>query len=157
MEQKTFKAPPSHYFLRLYGTPLKYVLGRYILLLTVTGRNTGLPRTIPLQYEPVGNTYQVGSARGAKADWFLNIVADGRVEVQVMGRRFPAIAEPITDPCRVADFLALRLCRHPFMVGRILRSAGLPRSPSRAELEQYAQQLAMVILHPQADVISRVG
>ncbi len=150
MERKRFKAPPNTLLLRLYRTPLRHVLGRLILLLTTTGRRTGLPRTTPLQYELVNGAYYVGSSRGTRADWFRNVVADNRVEVQVKGRRFAATAEPVIDTCRIADFLALRLRRHPLMVGLILHSAGLTGKPSRAELEAYAQGLALVILHPQA-------
>jgi hypothetical protein len=58
------------------------------------------------------------------------------------------MAETVTDPCRIADFLELRLKRHPRMVGKILKSEGLPEAPSRAELEEYAQRLAMVIIRP---------
>ncbi len=124
------------------------LIGRLILLLTTTGRKTGLPRVTPLQYEQVEGVFYVGSARGTKADWFRNIVADGRVKVRFGTREFEALAEPVTDPCRIADFLELRLTRHPRMIGAILRSEGLPAEPSRADLEAYALQSAMVIIRP---------
>jgi deazaflavin-dependent oxidoreductase (nitroreductase family) len=82
---------------------------RVVLVLTTTGRKSGLPRQTPLQYEQVGDDYYIGSARGPQADWFRNLQADPRVEVLVGGRQFPAQAEAVTDPLRIADFLALRL------------------------------------------------
>jgi hypothetical protein len=71
------------------------------------------------------------------------------VQIQVKSRCYRAVAEPITDPARIADFLALRLRRHPLLVGLILRHEGLSRRPTRAELLGYAAQLAMVIVRPQ--------
>lgn len=150
MAGKSFTAPPKGAILRLYRTPLHMLMGRMILLLTTTGRKSGLPRTTPLQYEVVDGAYCLGSARGQHADWFQNILAHRQVEIQVKSRCYRAVAEPITDPARIADFLALRLRRHPLMVGMILRMDGLPRHPSRADLLAYAGRLAMVIIRPQS-------
>ena len=143
-----FRPPPSKAIKALYGLGFGPLLGRFILLLTTTGRKSGLPRVTPLQYEEVGGAYYVGSARGTKADWFRNILVNPCVQVRVKSRKFEALAKPVTDPCRIADFLELRLERHPAMVGAILKSEGLPASPTHAELEAYAQRLAMVIIHP---------
>jgi deazaflavin-dependent oxidoreductase (nitroreductase family) len=132
----------------LYGLGLGPLIGRWVLLLITTGRKSGQPRTTPLQYEEVDGAIYIGAARGRKADWFRNIVAHPQVEVRVKSRRFQGIAEPVTDPVRIADFLALRLQRHPKMVGAILRSADLPSAPDRAQLEKYAAGLAMVVIRP---------
>ncbi len=143
-----FRAPPAGLMRFLYRSGLSPVLGRLVLLLTTTGRKSGLPRTTPLQYEQVDGAIYVASARGAKADWFRNILADRCVRVRIGSREFEGLAEPVTDACRIADFLELRLKRHPQMVGAILKSVGLSASPTRPELEEYARQLAMVIIHP---------
>jgi deazaflavin-dependent oxidoreductase (nitroreductase family) len=143
-----FRPPPPQLMRFLYRSGLGPVVGRLVLLLTTKGRKSGLPRTTPLQYEELDGAIYVGSARGVKADWFRNILANPCVKVRVGSLEFDATAEPVTDPCRIADFLELRLRRHPRMVGAILKSAGVSPSPSRPELEAYAAQLAMVILHP---------
>ena len=57
---------------------------RIVLLLTTTGRKSGLPRTTPLQYEEINGAYYVGSTRGSQADWFQNIQADPYVQVQAV-------------------------------------------------------------------------
>ncbi len=132
----------------LYRFPLSLALGRVILLLTTTGRKSRLQRVTPLQYEEVEGAIYVASARGAKADWFRNILEDPCVKVRIAAREFEGRAEPVTDPCRIADFLELRLKRHPQMVGAILKSVGLPAAPTRNQLEQYSAQLAMVIIRP---------
>jgi deazaflavin-dependent oxidoreductase (nitroreductase family) len=150
MKDKTdeFRAPPPHLMRFLYRSGLAPMLGRIVLLLTTTGRKSGLPRVTPLQYEELDGAIYVGSARGVKADWFQNILANPCVLVRVKSRQFEGLAEPVTDPCRIADFLEMRLKRHPRMVGAILKSVGLSTSPTRGELEDYARQLAMVIIHP---------
>jgi deazaflavin-dependent oxidoreductase (nitroreductase family) len=122
-----------------------------VLLLVTTGRKSGLRRVTPLQYEELDGDYVVASARGTAADWYRNLAADPCVEVQVRGDRFPAYAEPITDPVEVADFLELRLERHPRMMGAMLRAEGLTTRPSRAELEEFARKIAIVRLHPESE------
>jgi deazaflavin-dependent oxidoreductase (nitroreductase family) len=142
------RTPPAGFIRRLYAWGMAPLLGRIILLLTTTGRKSGQPRITPLQYEEVHGAIYVASARGQKADWFRNILADPCVQVRVGSREFEGEAEPVTDSDRIADFLELRLRRHPRMVGAILKSEGLSDPPTRAELEEYAGQLAMVIVHP---------
>jgi deazaflavin-dependent oxidoreductase (nitroreductase family) len=143
-----FSSPPKEPILRLYRSPLAFLLGRFILLLTTRGRKSGLPRVTPLQYEKIDGDYYLGSGRGVKADWYRNIQACPAVELQVKWTKLHGKAESITDPLRIADFLEYRLKRHPTMVGRIMEMDGLPRKPNRAELEAYAARLALVIVHP---------
>lgn len=124
---------------------------RVVMLLTTTGRKSGLPRQTPLQYEKVNDDYYIASARGSDADWFKNIVADPKVHVQIRDREFDAIAEPVTDPVRIADFIELRLHRHPIMIRLIMHLFdGLPLQFSRADLEEFCKEKAMVILQPRA-------
>ena len=121
---------------------------KVVLVLTTTGRKSGLARQTPLQYEQVGEDIYIASARGPQADWFRNLQANPRVEVLVQGKQFAAQAEAVTDPTRIADFLALRLERHPRMVGLIMRMEGFPLSYTRAELEKFAAGKALAVLHP---------
>ena len=129
-----------------YALGLGPVIGRLILLLTTMGRKSGLPRVTPLQYEEENGVFYVASARGQQADWFRNIVADPHVEVRVKGGRWRGLAEPIVEPSRIADFLELRLSRHPRMIGAMLRGEGLPARPTRAQLEHFAEKIAVVAI-----------
>jgi deazaflavin-dependent oxidoreductase (nitroreductase family) len=126
--------------------------GELILLLTTTGRKSGLPRVTPLQYEELQGVYYVGSARGEDADWYRNILADPRVEVQVKAHRFYGRAEVINDVKDVADFLQLRLDRRPKMIGAIMRLEGLPRDFERADLEAFAADKAVIAIHAEQEV-----
>ena len=132
----------------LYAVGLGPLIGKIILLLTTTGRKSGLKRVTPVQYEEIDHKYYVGSARGRQADWFRNIQADPRVEVRVKSLHFQGQAEIVLDPVKIADFLEYRLRAHPRMVGMMMKMHGLPSKPSRSQLENLSANLAMVILHP---------
>ena len=98
----------------LYAIGLGPLIGRIILLLTTTGRRSGMKRVTPLQYEMIGSDYYLGAARGVKA-----------------------------------DFMEVRLERHPRMIGLIMQKAhGLPKRPSREQLEDLAKDEVFVIVHP---------
>lgn len=122
---------------------------RIVLLLTTIGRKSGLPRVTPLQYEEVEGQIYVASARGRQADWYKNILRNPNVRVQIRQREFDATAEPVTDPARIADFLELRLRRHPVMVRLIMHLFDrLPLRFTRADLEELSKEKALVIFHP---------
>lgn len=133
----------------LYAIGLGPVIGKIILLLTTTGCKTGLKRVTPLQYEEIDGKYYLGSARGLQADWVRNIQADPNVTVRVKSLDFQGKAEVVTDPARFADFVEIRLQRHPVIVGTIMQKAhGLPKQPKREQLEALAENEALVIITP---------
>jgi deazaflavin-dependent oxidoreductase (nitroreductase family) len=122
---------------------------RVVLLLTTLGRKSGLSRMTPLQYEEVNGNFYVASARGTEADWYKNILAHPDVHIRIRDREFDAMAEPVTDPAGIADFIELRLRRHPVMVRLIMHLFdGLPLKYNRAELEHFCKEKAMVVLRP---------
>ena len=69
------------------------------LLLTTVGRQSGEKRTSPLFYGTAGDAYIViGSKGGADTQpgWYLNLLANPTVEVQVARERFTARARVAT-------------------------------------------------------------
>ncbi len=69
--------------------------GAKTLLLTTRGRRSGEPRTAPLIYGTDDGSYLiVASVGGADQPpaWYLNLLADPEVEVQLLGERFQARA-----------------------------------------------------------------
>ena len=83
-----------------YAVGLGPLIGRFVMLLTTTGRKSGKPRVVPLQYEEIDGKIFLGSSRGEKGDWVRNIRANPKVEVRVKARRFAGTAEVI---CSTAD------------------------------------------------------
>jgi len=69
-----------------------------VLLLTTTGRRTGQPRTWPVVYLDDGDRYLI-VASNAGSDhhpaWYLNLLDQPEVEVEVGGRREVRVAEPL--------------------------------------------------------------
>jgi deazaflavin-dependent oxidoreductase (nitroreductase family) len=65
------------------------------LILTTTGRRSGQPRSAPLIFGQDGDAYVVVASKGGAARhpaWYLNLVDQPKVEVQVRGERFEAVA-----------------------------------------------------------------
>jgi len=144
---KTTGVPPNKLMVRLYRLGLGLLAGRTILLLTTTGRKSGLPRVTPLQYEKVNGEIVVACGFGRQSDWVRNLQNDPHAQVQIRMRQFRVVAELITDAETICDFIVLRLKRHPLMVGAILHSKGLSFKPARSDLLAYSQGLAMAVVH----------
>lgn len=133
----------------LYALGLGPVIGKLILLLTTTGRRSGKRRVTPLQYEEIDGLYYLGAARGLRADWVRNIQACPEVELRIGAKHFYGHAEVVNNASQFADFMEVRLQRHPRLIGLIMEKAhGLPRRPSREQLEGLAVDEAMVIVRP---------
>jgi len=65
------------------------------LVLTTTGRRSGDKRRNALIYGTDGDDYVVVASKGGHKNhplWYLNLVADPNVQVQVLGERFKARA-----------------------------------------------------------------
>ncbi len=74
-----------------------------ILLLTTKGRASGQPRTTPLIFIHDGENFVVIASRGGAPDhpdWYLNLETEPRVEVQVKGDVFQAMARTAEAPER---------------------------------------------------------
>lgn len=68
--------------------------GASCLVLTTTGRRTGEPRKLPLIYGRDDERYLVVASKGGAPNhpfWYLNIVDNPEVEVQVLAERFRAV------------------------------------------------------------------
>jgi deazaflavin-dependent oxidoreductase (nitroreductase family) len=69
--------------------------GSKILLLTTKGRKSGEPRTTPLIYEHDGDRCVIVASQGGAPEhpgWYRNLEKDPNVELQVLGKVFPARA-----------------------------------------------------------------
>jgi deazaflavin-dependent oxidoreductase (nitroreductase family) len=73
--------------------------GTQALILTTTGRRSGEQRTHPLIYGRHGNDYLVVASKGGDPhhpDWYLNLVANPEVGIQVKGDKMRAHARTAT-------------------------------------------------------------
>ena len=83
--------------------------GRDLLLLTTTGRKSGKQYTTPIMVTRDGDRLLVyASQAGAPdhPDWYLNILADPHVVVEVGAERYDAIATPLEGDERDREYAA---------------------------------------------------
>ncbi len=106
---------PFHIF--IFRLTRGRVMGRFglpVLLLTTTGRRSGMQRTVPLLYlEDRGTPLIIASNNGGprNPDWYHNLVANPLVEVETRAGAHSMRAEPLHGEER----------RHRF--GRIVAAA----------------------------------
>lgn len=82
--------------INLYRLSRGLIGGNTALLLTTTGRKSGLARTTPLRYLPDGENYLIIASNWGKTtspSWFYNVQANPNVSVEVKDKRFAARAE----------------------------------------------------------------
>jgi deazaflavin-dependent oxidoreductase (nitroreductase family) len=134
----------------LYRIKLGWLLGNRFLMLTHTGRKTGLPRQTVIEvvkYDKESNIYYVVSGWGEKSDWYQNIRKTPQVTVHVRGRKFQTNAEfiPLEKAIDIVNTYALE---HPiafnelsglFFGERMKRGSNAP--------ERVARKMPMVAFH----------
>lgn len=89
--------------------------GRDLLVLTTTGRKSGRSHTVPMVFTRDGDRLLVyASKAGAPThpDWYLNLVAEPHVVVEVGPDRYGAIATPLEGEERDREFAA-QAARYP--------------------------------------------
>jgi len=93
------------------GGPIEGMNRDGLLLLTTTGARSGRARTTPMMFHRNGDRLLViASNIGAPQhpDWYLNLVADRRVVVEVGTERFEATALPLTGSEREREWTMLK-------------------------------------------------
>lgn len=83
----------------LYRMDLGFLLGDRFLMLTHSGRRSGLQRRAVIEvvdHDEETGVYYIAAAWRENSDWFLNILKNPRVRVQVGSRRFEADADQIS-------------------------------------------------------------
>jgi deazaflavin-dependent oxidoreductase (nitroreductase family) len=137
----------------LYRLKLGWILGQRFLLLTHTGRKSGLPRKTVLEvvdHEDSGDVYFVASGWGERSQWFRNIQKTPQVAVQVGARSFEATAKRLA-PEDAADVLARYAKRHPSAFRALSKTmVGEALGGSREECLRAAQSVPLVELRPKA-------
>jgi deazaflavin-dependent oxidoreductase (nitroreductase family) len=87
-----------------------------LLLLTTVGRRSGEPRVVPMMFHRDGDRVLViASNMGAPThpDWYLNLVADEHVTVEVGDQKYAAVAVPTVGADRDRVWAELKAA-YPF-------------------------------------------
>jgi deazaflavin-dependent oxidoreductase (nitroreductase family) len=99
----------------LYRINLGWLLGDRFLMLTHTGRKSGLPRHTVIEvvsHDKKSDTYYVVSGWGEKSDWYRNIQKTPQVTVQSGGRKFQTTSEFIPVE-KAIDIVNTYASEHP--------------------------------------------
>jgi deazaflavin-dependent oxidoreductase (nitroreductase family) len=75
-------------------------IGGRIMVITHTGRKSGLRRRTPVNYAPIDGDLYFTAGFGAHSDWYRNIMADPQVEVWLPGEWRGGRAEDISQDTR---------------------------------------------------------
>ncbi|NOZ29358.1 MAG: nitroreductase family deazaflavin-dependent oxidoreductase [Chloroflexi bacterium] len=106
------------------------ILGRIFMLLTTTGRKSGLPRRTMVEYHMLNGRIYAPCAFGPKAQWYKNIVADPRVTVQTAHGVQSMIATRVTDDEEILAVYELLRRRDPVILDAYLRSLDIRPDPA---------------------------
>ncbi|GAB4524343.1 MAG: nitroreductase family deazaflavin-dependent oxidoreductase [Anaerolineales bacterium] len=130
----------------LYKLGLGWVFGQRFMLLTHTGRKSGLPRQAVIEvvhHDPDSDTWYAASGFGEKSHWFQNITANPNVTIQIGTRRLPAVAERLPHP--EAEAILHRYAQtHPTALRELSRIVGLDYDGSEASLRHLAEMLPVI-------------
>jgi len=119
-----FKAPIN--FWRLGLGPLT---GKIFLLITTTGRVSGLPRRTMVEYHKVEGRKYAACAFGDKADWYRNIQTDPNVTIQSSDGTESAAAYRVSDDEELLDVYKVFKRRDPPLTNWYLSSLDIEDTP----------------------------
>jgi deazaflavin-dependent oxidoreductase (nitroreductase family) len=142
----------SRFFFRmpivLFQAGLGWLLGERFLMLTHTGRVSGLKRRVVLEvvrHAQEMDTYFVASGWGTSSDWYRNIQKHPRVSVAVGRRQFEAMARII--PLEEAEEEMLDYAhRHPTTLKQLARMMGYKIGSSEEDIRALGRLIPVVAL-----------
>lgn len=139
---------------RLYDIGAGRLLGHRFLLLTHRGRRSGRPyRTIleVVRWDPEKREATVMSGFGAQANWRLNVLAGGAVEVQIATTQFAAAARSLEREEAVvvlADYERRNRLAGPIVRAILSRLAGFRFDGSAEARERLVEALPLLAFSP---------
>ena len=144
LSRAVFRAP-----IHLYRLGLGGLFGKRILLLTHTGRVSGMPRQVILEvveHDPTDGSFVVASGWGPTAAWYRNILHTPQVSVQVGRHTIPVTAVPLTAE-EGADIFARYAARHRAAARYLLpRLLGFAVDGTEADFRAVGQRMPFVRL-----------
>jgi deazaflavin-dependent oxidoreductase (nitroreductase family) len=120
-----FRAP-----LWLWRLGLGPLIGDLFLILTTTGRKSGQPRPIALEYHRARGAIYVVSAFGERSNWYRNLLADPRVTVQTARATEAMRASHVIDDAELLEVYEVFKRRDPPLTHWYMRSLGIKDDPA---------------------------
>src|SRR5574338_976646 len=133
----------------LYRLGLGGLLGKRFLLLTHTGRKTGLERQTVLEvvrFDQETSTLTVAAGFGTRSDWYQNIRANQHVVVQFEQKRWPMVAE-FLSPVQSGEILLSYARNYPRALKMLAGFLGYRLDGSPESIRALGQDLALLACH----------
>ena len=159
MSKKVTRVPRPKGFMRflarmpigLYRAGLGRLFGGRFLVLTHTGRVSGLPRQVALEvvrHDKPSDTYYVASGWGEESDWYRNVVKAPQVLVHSSGRQLEAVAERLSDE-QAGDELLTYARRYPRAIKSLAGIMGYEVDGTDEGYRALGRELPIVALRPE--------
>jgi deazaflavin-dependent oxidoreductase (nitroreductase family) len=136
--------------IQLFRLRLGWLLGERFLMLTHTGRVTGLPRQVVLEvvrHDRESDTYFVASGWGEKSDWYRNIQKTPEVIVHAGRREIAAIAERLSL-AEAERELATYAREHPAAARSLARLMGFQVDKIDVDFPALSNEIPIIALRP---------
>jgi deazaflavin-dependent oxidoreductase (nitroreductase family) len=117
----------------LWRLGLGPIAGRIFMIITTTGRKSGLPRSTMVEYHRLNGTKYAASGFGEVSYWYKNIQVDPRVTIQTNDGTESAKAVRITDDEELMDVVGVfRQADSAYFIDLFLRSFDV--EPTREDI-----------------------
>ena len=140
-----WRMPIGFYKLGLGG-----LLGERFILLTHTGRKSGIPRQTVLEvvrYDKETGKVIIASGFGASSDWYQNILKNPDVTFQLKNKRCKAIARQLSSDEAGAELLNYSQ-RHPLAMRELATFMGYSVDGSDADVLALGRMIPIFSLTP---------
>jgi deazaflavin-dependent oxidoreductase (nitroreductase family) len=137
--------------IHLYHLHLGWLLGHRFILLTHKGRKTGQARQTVLEvilYEPTARESVVVSARGARADWYRNLLGSPTIEIRTGRERYTPVHRFLTPEETYTALVAYER-RHPWAARVFAKVFDYPLGGSEAARRTFVEPMRLVAFRPQ--------
>lgn len=135
-----FKAP-----LVLWRLGLGPLIGKLFVLITQTGRVSGLPRRTMTEVHLVNGRKYAPCAFGERAQWYKNIQADPLVTIQTADGVERVTARRVTDGDELVSVLAAMRAKNP-MADLYLESLGI--RPTADDIRAHKDRITILTFDP---------
>ena len=132
-----------------YRWGLGGLLGTRFLLLTHTGRKSGLKRQVVLEvvrHDKDTNIFIVAAGFGDKSDWYQNIRVNPQVTIH-SGRRQWEMTASFLNPEQAGDELSTYAKRYPIAMRELARFMGYRLDGTPKDIRAMGQTISMVAFH----------
>ncbi len=129
------------------------ILGRYIMIITHTGRKSGTPRQTAVEYHTINGIKYIPCAFGIKAQWYRNILANPHVSIQTADGLERMVAVHVSDDNELITVIETILSRYPAMMNWYLKSMDV--SPTRKDILAHKENMVFLRFDPTSVVTPR--